>query len=59
MPSTVLPGSFRRNQLDYFLCCSGSFVNGMITTLDDIGIPRQRIHTEQFDTRSDRLGERS
>jgi predicted ferric reductase len=50
MLSTVLPGSFRRNQLDYFLCGSGSFVNGMITTLDDIGIPRQRIHTEQFDT---------
>jgi predicted ferric reductase len=50
MLATVLPGSFRRNQLDYFLCGSGSFVNGMVTTLDQIGVPRQRVHTEQFDT---------
>ncbi|MEN3267236.1 ferric reductase-like transmembrane domain-containing protein [Pseudonocardia sp.] len=49
MLATVLPGSFRRDQLDYFLCGSSPFVNGVVTALDEIGIPRQRIHTEQFD----------
>ncbi len=49
MLSTVLPGPFRRNQLDYFLCGSGSFVTGVAGALDEIGIPRQRVHTEQFD----------
>jgi predicted ferric reductase len=47
--TTVLPGSFRRNQLDYFLCGSSSFVDGAVTVLDEIGVPRQRVHTEQFD----------
>ena len=47
--ATVLPGPFRRNQLDYFLCGSAPFVNGVTTALDEIGIPRQRVHTEQFD----------
>jgi predicted ferric reductase len=47
--AAVLPGSFRRNQLDYFLCGSGAFVEGMLGTLDEIGVPRQRVHTEQFD----------
>ena len=49
MLSTVPPGPFRRNQLDYFLCGSGPFVEGVATALDEIGIPRQRVHTEQFD----------
>jgi predicted ferric reductase len=49
MLDTILPGPFRRNQLDYFLCGSGPFVDGVATTLDEIGIPRQRVHTEQFD----------
>ena len=49
MLTTVLPGAFRRNQLDYFLCGSAPFVNGVATALDEIGIPRQRVHTEQFD----------
>jgi predicted ferric reductase len=49
MLANVLPGSFRRDQLDYFLCGSGPFVNGVASTLDEIGIPRQRVHTEQFD----------
>jgi predicted ferric reductase len=49
MLATVLPGPFRRNQLDYFLCGSAPFVNGVATALDEIGIPRQRVHTEQFD----------
>ncbi|GAA0937567.1 ferredoxin reductase family protein [Pseudonocardia zijingensis] len=50
MLTAVLPGPFRRNQLDYFLCGSPPFVDGMVSTLDDIGIPRQRMHTEQFET---------
>jgi predicted ferric reductase len=49
MLATVLPGPFRRNQLDYFLCGSGPFVGGVASALDEIGIPRQRVHTEQFD----------
>jgi predicted ferric reductase len=49
MLATVLPGPFRRNQLDYFLCGSAPFVNGVSTALDEIGIPRQRVHTEQFE----------
>jgi predicted ferric reductase len=49
MLTTVLPGPFRRNQLDYFLCGSAPFVNGVATVLDEIGIPQQRVHTEQFD----------
>jgi predicted ferric reductase len=49
MLTAVLPGPFRRNQLDYFLCGSAPFVNGVITALDEIGVPRQRVHTEQFD----------
>ena len=49
MLATVLPGPFRRNQLDYFLCGSAPFVSGVATALDEIGIPRQRVHTEQFD----------
>jgi predicted ferric reductase len=49
MLATVLPGPFRRNQLDYFLCGSAPFVDGVNTALDEIGIPRQRVHTEQFD----------
>jgi ferredoxin-NADP reductase len=49
MLDIVLPGPFRRDQLDYFLCGSSPFVNGVITALDEIGIPSQRIHIEQFD----------
>ncbi len=47
--TTVLPGPFRRNQLDYFLCGSGPFVVGVVATLTELGVPPHRIHTEQFD----------
>jgi hypothetical protein len=36
---TVLPGSFRRDQLDYFLGGSSPFVHAVSTALDEIGIP--------------------
>ncbi len=46
----VLPGEFRRNQLDYFICGSNPFVTGVMDALDELDIPQQRVHTEQFDT---------
>ena len=49
MLAAVLPGHFRRNQLDYFLCGSAPFVDGVATALDEIGVPQQRVHTEQLD----------
>ncbi|NMI01401.1 ferric reductase-like transmembrane domain-containing protein [Pseudonocardia acidicola] len=45
----VLPGPFRRNQLDYFLCGSPALVGGALTALEELDIPAQRVHTEQFD----------
>ncbi|MHA6796056.1 ferredoxin reductase family protein [Pseudonocardia bannensis] len=45
----VLPGPFRRNQLDYFLCGSPGLVGGAVAALDELEIPAQRVHTEQFD----------
>lgn len=45
----VLPGEFRRNQLDYFICGAAPFVEGVLSTLTEIGIPLRQIHTEQFD----------
>jgi 3-phenylpropionate/trans-cinnamate dioxygenase ferredoxin reductase subunit len=45
----LLPGKFRRNQLDYFLCGPPALVIDVLTVLDALDIPRPRIHTEQFD----------
>ncbi|WP_214370057.1 ferric reductase-like transmembrane domain-containing protein [Pseudonocardia sp. H11422] len=45
----VLPGPFRRNQLDYFLCGSPGLVGGAVAALDELAVPAQRVHTEQFD----------
>jgi predicted ferric reductase len=45
----VLPGQFRRNQLDYFICGSPPMVGGVLEALRDLGVPEPRIHTEQFD----------
>ncbi len=47
--TALLPGKFRRNQLDYFLCGPPALVNDVLTVLDGLAIPRPRIHTEQFD----------
>ncbi|MGH3778948.1 MAG: ferredoxin reductase family protein [Pseudonocardiaceae bacterium] len=47
--TTLLPGKFRRNQLDYFLCGPPTLVHDVLTVLDQLAIPRPRIHTEQFD----------
>ncbi len=45
----VLPGEFRRNQLDYFICGSAPFVTGVVGALDALAVPARRVHTEQFD----------
>jgi predicted ferric reductase len=45
----LLPGKFRRNQLDYYLCGPPAMVNDVLTVLDGLEIPEPRIHTEQFD----------
>lgn len=45
----VLPGRFRRDQLDYFICGSAPFVGGVVAALDELDVPAQRVHTEQFD----------
>jgi 3-phenylpropionate/trans-cinnamate dioxygenase ferredoxin reductase subunit len=47
--TTLLPGQFRRNQLDYYLCGPPALVNDVLTVLDGLKIPLPRIHTEQFD----------
>jgi predicted ferric reductase len=44
----LLPGPFRRNQLDYFICGASPMVDGAREALGVIGIPGDRIHTEQF-----------
>lgn len=46
---SVLPGPFRRNQLDYFICGPPALVNDVLAELDALRVPRPRIHTEQFD----------
>ncbi|HVE96866.1 MAG TPA: ferric reductase-like transmembrane domain-containing protein [Pseudonocardiaceae bacterium] len=47
--TALLPGKFRRNQLDYFLCGPPALVIDVLTVLDSLDVPRPRIHTEQFD----------
>lgn len=45
----LLPGTFRRNQLDYYLCGPPAMVTDVLTVLDGLDVPQPRIHTEQFD----------
>lgn len=47
--TSLLPGPFRRNQLDYFLCGPPAMVTDVLMALDAMGVPHSRIHTEQFD----------
>ncbi len=47
--TALLPGKFRRNQLDYFLCGPPAMVTDVLTVLDGLEVPQPRIHTEQFD----------
>ncbi len=47
--AAVLPGPFRRNQLDYFVCGPPALVDSVTVALEELGIPTPRVHTEQFD----------
>ena len=47
--TAVLPGKFRRNQLDYYLCGPPAMVDDVRSVLDKLEVPEPRIHTEQFD----------
>jgi predicted ferric reductase len=47
--TALLPGRFRRNQLDYYLCGPPVLVTDVLSVLDGLDIPHPRIHTEQFD----------
>ena len=47
--TALLPGEFRRNQLDYYLCGPPALVTDVLTVLEELDIPQPRIHTEQFD----------
>ena len=47
--TSLLPGKFRRNQLDYYLCGPPAMVDDVLTVLDGLEVPEPRIHTEQFD----------
>jgi NAD(P)H-flavin reductase len=47
--TALLPGKFRRNQLDYYLCGPPAMVSDVLTVLEGLEVPQPRIHTEQFD----------
>lgn len=47
--TSMLPGRFRRNQLDYYLCGPPDLVTDVLAVLDGMDIPAHRIHTEQFE----------
>jgi 3-phenylpropionate/trans-cinnamate dioxygenase ferredoxin reductase subunit len=47
--TALLPGEFRRNQLDYYLCGPPALITDVLTVLDGLNVPFPRIHTEQFD----------
>lgn len=47
--TALLPGGFRRNQLDYYLCGPPALVTDVLTVLEGLDVPPPRIHTEQFD----------
>ncbi|HKR49314.1 MAG TPA: ferredoxin reductase family protein [Pseudonocardiaceae bacterium] len=47
--TALLPGKFRRDQLDYYLCGPPALVVDVVTVLDGLDVPLSRIHTEQFD----------
>ncbi|MGH3916754.1 MAG: ferredoxin reductase family protein [Pseudonocardiaceae bacterium] len=45
----LLPDPFWRNRLDYFICGPPGLVTDALLALDELNIPHQRVHTEQFD----------
>jgi predicted ferric reductase len=47
--TALLPGEFRRNQLDYYLCGPPALITDVLAVLEGMNVPFPRIHTEQFD----------
>jgi ferredoxin-NADP reductase len=47
---TAVLGTDQQNgYLDYFLCGPPGLVNDTLEALDALGVPPERVHTEQFD----------
>ena len=44
----VLPDAAERDHLDYFVCGSASLLAGSLAALEQLAVPADRIHTEQF-----------
>lgn len=47
--TALLPGKFRRDQLDYYLCGPPALITDALMVLQRLDVPPPRIHTEQFD----------
>lgn len=45
----ALPNRRDRMDVDVYICGSGPMVGGVLAGLDQLGVPPERIHTEQFD----------
>jgi predicted ferric reductase len=46
--ATAVPSSDRQD-VDVYICGSPPMVSGVLAALEQLGVPEQRIHTEQFD----------
>ncbi|OLT09803.1 hypothetical protein BJF78_06305 [Pseudonocardia sp. CNS-139] len=46
--AAVLPPPAHRAGVDYFVCGSPGFVDGVVGSLAELGVPEHRVHTEQF-----------
>jgi predicted ferric reductase len=47
--SIALPTRRDRIDVDVYICGSAPMVGGVLAGLEELGVPRERIHTEQFD----------
>lgn len=45
---SVLPPDPWRGELDYFVCGSPSLLTGSLAALEQLGVPAERVNTEQF-----------
>ena len=48
MLHAVLPPEPLRDRLDYFVCGSPSLLAGSLAAIEQLGIPAERVNTEQF-----------
>ncbi len=49
MLARVLPRADLRGELAYFVCGPPALVGGALDALRELGVPEDRIQTEQFD----------